>query len=159
MRRALAALLIVAAAVLVPTRPAGAYTVGWWLKAYGSATCVIETGNHWMCGAYDQWANHLGVVDDVWFDWYCQPTEITGGNGQGEPLRIRFTSPSPGYGCYPIGDGSSNWWNQFYGWSTGTGTYTGQNFYNRTYVTKRTYYVAPRNPADQWSVGTMVEIW
>lgn len=159
MRRRLLASMAVAAASLVYAEPADGYTLGWWLKASGSATCVIESGNHFMCGAYDAAGTPLGVVYDMWFDWYCQPGPISGGDNEGTPLRVRFVSPASGAGCYPVGDGSPGYWNQFYGWTTGAGFHSGQNFYNPWYVTERTSYVAPRNPNDLWSVGTTVEIW
>ena len=157
--RALAATVGLTAALTVHAPTASAYELGWWEKASGVATCVIESGNHFMCGAYDTAGTPLGVVVDIWFDWYCQPGPITSGsNATGSPLQIRFLSPVSGAGCWPNSDGSPTYWNQYYGWYSGAG-YSGQLFYNPWYVAARTYYVVPRNPADPAATGTIVEVW
>lgn len=160
MWRALATSIAAAAASLVAVPRAGGYELGWWEKASGVATCVIESGNHFMCGAYDAYGNHLGVVVDIWFDWYCQPGPITSGsNVSTTPLRIRFLSPVSGAGCHPNSDGAPSYWNRFYGWHNGVGGYSGQLFYNPWYVTAGTYYVFPRDPSDPAATGTIVEVW
>lgn len=160
-RRLVATLSALAALSPLQAARAGAqaYELGWWLKASGSVQVVADANHLWAVG-YDNQGNQIGRLWDVWLDWYCRVGAVTSGDDAGTPFRIRLESPAgSGAGCLPSGDGTPNYWTQFYGWSTGTGTWSGQNWYSPYYVAEYTVYVFPRDAATVESRGTLVEIY
>lgn len=137
---------VVASMVLLWPQPAGARQdyrdVGWWLTSSSvhvahAVQGVIPGWNSnyllvrvvWPFGAYEFTAG-------VWFDSWCELT-VEPGDGAGLPLRLRWRSTVPGFGCAP-----------------GAGVYV----WTGNWATATEGYVFPRNAADPWSRSTVVEV-
>ena len=148
--------LAIIAIVLWLLRPeavgAQAYQVGWWLKASGSAQVVADANHIWAEGYGSGSGWYQGRLFDIWVDTYCRIEAVYPGDDQGTPLKIQLAAPYGwSQGCIPVG------YSQYYGWTDGLGTYSGQLFWHGGYVRVYESYVFPRGGNN--SRGTTLEIY
>lgn len=142
-------------AILLPFLPVKEYQgpvqLAWLLKASGSAQ-IVQEANHYWAESYDQYGNYQGRAFDYWLDSYCQINYISSGDNAGTPIRIQWASPyGSAQGCIPYA------YSQFYGWTDGLGTYSGQNFWNGYLTAVYESYVFPRSGNN--SRGTTTELY